>query len=133
MSTFNNVTPKNALLFAMKAYDNPQCMSVEEFHEDYKRFKYIKRLCRRYASNTRVSERLMLNHLVLLTNVFGVEPTCRLLFVKCEEDEKVYRVLKPFLMYLKMLPEIVWGVNGKNILTDKIPLDEKLYRKLKEL
>jgi hypothetical protein len=129
---FVNVTPKNALLFAMKAYENPQCMSVEEFHEDYKRFKYIKRLCRRYVTTQHLSERLMLNHLILLTNVFGVEPTCRLLFVKCEDD-KSWKVLKPFLLYLRMLPEIVWGVNGKNILTDKIPLDEKLYRKLKEL
>ncbi len=129
---FVNVTPKNALIFAMKAYENPQCMSVEEFHEDYKRFKYVKRLCRRYVTTQRMGERLMLNHLILLTNVFGVESTCRLLFVKCEDD-KLWRALKPFLLYLRMLPEIVWGVNGKNILTDKIPLDEKLYRKLKEL
>jgi hypothetical protein len=130
--TFVNVTPKNALMFAMKAYENPQCMSVEEFHEDYKRFKYIKRLCRRYVTTQHLSERLMLNHLILLTNVFGVESTCRLLFVKCDDD-KSWKVLKPFLLYLRMLPEIVWGVDGKNILTDKIPLDEKLYRKLKEL
>ena len=129
---FENVTAKNALLFAMKSYENPQCMNVEEFNEDYKRFKYIKRLCRRYVTTQRLSERLMLNHLILLTNVFGVSATCRLLFVKCE-DERAYRVLKPFLLYLRMLPEIVWGVNGRNILTDKIPLDEKLLRKLREL
>jgi hypothetical protein len=128
----DNVTPKNALIYAMKAYENPQCLSVEEFHEDYKRFKYIKRLCRRETATQNMSERLMLNHLILLTNVFGVEPTVRLLFVKCE-DEKSYRVLKPFLLYLNILPEIVWGVNGKNILTDKIPLDEKLLRRLREL
>lgn len=127
-----NVTPKNALMFAMKAYENPRCLTMDEFHEDYKRFKYIKRLCRRYVTTHHLSERLMLNHLILLTNVFGVEPTCRLLFVKCA-DEKSWRVLKPFLLYLRVLPEIVWGVNGKNVLTDRIPLDEKLYRKLKEL
>ena len=130
--TFDNVTAKNALWFAMKCYDNPQCLSAEEFHEDYKRFKYIKRLCRRYTSSQRLGERLMLNHLILLSNVFGVESTCRLLFVKCE-DEKSYRVLKPFLLYLNMLPDIVWGVNGKDIITERIPLDETLYQRLQAL
>ncbi len=128
----DNVTSKNALVFAMQNYENPQCLSVEEFHEDFKRMKYVKRLCRRYTTTHRMSERLMLNHLILLTNVFGVEPTVRLLFVKCD-DEKSWRVLKPFLLQLRMLPEIVHGVNGKNILTDTIPLDEKLLRRLRAL
>ena len=132
MSTFDNVTPKNALLYAMKAYENPQCLTAEEFHEDYKRFKYIKRLCRRYLTTQHLSERLMLNHLILLTNVFGVEPAVRLLFVKCE-DEKSYKVLKPFLIYLNMLPTTVRGVNGKNVLTDRIPLDERLCKKLQTI
>ena len=96
----NNVTSKNALVFAMKSYQNPQCLTVEEFNEDYKRYKYIKRLCRRYMMTHHLSERLMLNHLILLTNVFGVNPTVRLLFVKCD-DEKAWRVLKPFLMVLE--------------------------------
>lgn len=132
MSTFDNVTPKNALLYAMKEYDNPQCVSAEEFAEDYKRFKYVKRLCRRYLTTQHLSERLMLNHLVLLTNVFGVSAAVRLLFVKCD-NEKSYRVLKPFLLYLNLLPDVVRGVNGKNIVTDKIPLDEKLLRRIRDL
>src|SRR4051812_21091369 len=119
---FENVTNKNAHMFALKSYDNPQCLSQQEFDEDFKRFKYVKRLCRRYASDQLVSERLMLNHLILLANVFGIEPTVRLLFLKCD-DEKSYRVLKPFLLYLGMLTELVKGVNGKDIFTDRIPLD----------
>lgn len=130
---FENVTSKNAVMFALKAYDNPQCMSKAEFDEDFKRFKYVKRLCRRYVATQQVTERLMLNHLILLENVFGVTATVRLLFLKCSDDERSYRVLKPFLLYLGMLPELVKGVNGKDIFTDRIPLDEKLYRRLKEL
>lgn len=128
-----NLDGKNALRYALKVYDNPQCMSLAEFKEDFKRFKYVRRLCRRYLTTDDVSERLLLNHLVLLSNVFGVEPTVRLLFLKYEEDEELFTALKPFLLYLKMLPEVVWAVNGQNIYTDHIPLDEDLYRKLKEL
>ena len=130
--SFENVTSKNALVFAMQNYDNPQCLSMVEFTEDYKRFKYIKRLCRRYVTTQHLSERLMLNHLILLSNVFGVEATVRLLFVKCD-DKDSYRVLKPFLSYLNMLPPYVRGVNGKNINTDKIATDERLWQRLREL
>lgn len=129
---FDNVTAKNALLYAMHSYDNPQCMSVEEFNEDYKRFKYVKRLARRYVTTETISERLMVNHLILLANVFGVQSTVRLLFVKCN-DEGSYKVLKPFLLYLGMLPQFVPGVNGQTIATDTIPLDEPLLRRLREL
>jgi hypothetical protein len=128
----DSLTPKNAHVYAAEVYDNPQCMTSEEFIEDYKRFKYIKRLCRRYALSSRLSERLMLNHLILLTNVFGVEPTVRLLFMKCD-DPASYRVLKPFLLHLRILPQVVPGINGRNIVTDDIPLDEPLLRRLREI
>src|SRR4051812_14869039 len=136
---FENLEPKNLQMYARSVYDNPQCMTEEEFLEDYKRFKYIKKLCRRYLTevatakrsaesvdDVQFSERLMLNHLILLTNVFGVVPTVRILFAKCEGDEKLMRVLKPFLWHAKYLSEIVKGINGKIIFTDRIPLDEAL-------
>lgn len=132
MSGFDNLTPKNALLFAVRAYDNPQCLDAKEFVEDYKRFKYVKRLCRRYLTTTRVSERLMLNHIVLLNNVFGPAATVRLLFVKCD-DARMYKVLKPFLLYLNILPEVIPGVNGEDIYTHDVPLDGKLLRRLEAL
>jgi len=118
--------------FAAHNYDNPQCVSIEEFNEDYKRLKYVKRLCRRYLATNRISERLMLNHLILLSNVFGPVAAVRLLFYKCG-DEKSYRVLRPFLEYLNILPAVVPGVNGKDIVTSRIPTDIKLVRKLQSI
>jgi hypothetical protein len=132
MAYFDDVTTKNALMYAMKAYDNPQCLTEAEFVEDYKRFKYVKRLCSRYLSTGNLSERLMLNHLVLLNNVFGPEATVRLLFLKCS-DPHMYRVLKPFLVYLNVLPEVVVGVSGIDIYTDPIPTDERLMSNLQAL
>lgn len=132
MQAFENLTLKNSLLFAMKCYDNPQCLDEEEFIEDYKRLKYVKRLCRRYVATGRISERLMLNHLVLLHNVFGTYPTARLLFLKCN-DERMWRVLKAFLTYMELLPNVVTGIDGEDIYTGPIPLDVKLLDKLKAL
>lgn len=129
---YEDVTSKNALLYAMREYDNPQCLSADEFNEDYKRFKYVKRLCRRYASTGHISERLMLNHLILLTNVFGVTATVRLLFLKCE-DTVSHQVLKTFLVYLNVLPELVCGVNGKDIATTPIAFDPYLWNTLHAL
>jgi hypothetical protein len=129
---FTNLTPKNALLYATKAYDNPECVSIEEFYEDYKRFKYVKRLCRRYLTSKRLSERLLLNHLIAIVNVFGPEAAVRLLFVKCD-NEQSYRVLKPFLLYLNILPDIVYGIDGYDIVTGDIPIDARIVRHLAEL
>jgi hypothetical protein len=126
---FANLTSKNAILYASRHYDNPQCISVDEFAEDYKRFKYVKRLCRRYLTTRHLSERLILNHLIGLLNVFGPEATVRLLFVKCD-DERSYRVLKPFLEYLNILPPVVTGVDGYDIVTADIPTDERIWKKL---
>ena len=132
MQAFENLTLKNSLLFAMKCYDNPQCLDEEEFIEDYKRLKYVKRLCRRYVATGRISERLMLNHLVLLHNVFGPYPTARLLFLKCN-DERMWRVLKAFLTFMELLPDVVTGIDGEDIYMGPIPLDTKLLDKLKAL
>ena len=129
---FEQLTPKNAILYATRMYDNPQCISFDEFAEDYKRFKYIKRLCRRYVLSKQLSERLILNHIIGLVNVFGPEATVRLLFVKCD-NERTYRVLKPFLSYLAILPDVIVGINGYNIITRDIPNDERIWKKLREL
>lgn len=132
MTDFETLTPKNALLYAMRVYDNPQCLTEHEFHEDYKRFKYVKRLCSRYLVTRRLSERLMLNHLMLLRNVFGNEAMVRLLFLKCG-DPHLYQVLKPFLVYMDALPEVVTGVNGADIYTTAIPADEHVQACLEAL
>ena len=132
MTQFDTLTFKNSLFYAARCYDNPQCLDEEEFIEDYKRLKYVKRLCRRYTTTGRISERLMLNHLVLLHNVFGTGPTARMLFLKCN-DERMWRVLKAFLTYMDVLPEVVTGIDGEDIYMESVPLDEKLLEKLRAL
>jgi hypothetical protein len=132
MSDFDALTTKNALLYAMRVYDNPQCLTEHEFFEDYKRFKYVKRLCSRYVVTRRLSERLLLNHLMLLRNVFGDEAMVRLLFLKCD-DPHVYQVLKAFLLYMECLPTVVLGINGADIYTETIPVDEHVQRTLEAL
>ena len=132
-SAFAMLTLKNAVLYASTIYDNPGCVSVIEFMEDYKRFKYVKRLCRRYIATKHVAERLFLNHLIALVNVFGPEGTTRLLFVKCDDDERLYKILKPFLLYLDILPDVVMGINGDDIVTDTIPSDARIALRLEEL
>ena len=94
---------------------------MSEFESDIKRTKYLKRLFRRYKITKSLKERLILNHIILLNNVFGTEATARILFYKI--DERDYDLLKTFLMYLNMLPNGVYGINGKNIPLIDIPIE----------
>ena len=94
---------------------------MSEFEGDIKRTKYLKRLFRRYKVTKIIKERLILNHIILLNNVFGTEATARILFYKT--DERDYDILKTFLSYLNLAPEVVYGINGKNIILTDIPLD----------
>lgn len=128
---FDSVTNKNSLLYAMKNYENPQCLDAAEFEEDFKHFKYVKRLCRRYLTTKRLREQLLLNHLVLLFNVFGDDAATRLLFLKC--DPEMYRVVKTYLHYMQREPEVVPGINGDDIYLTAIPLDVPLLERLNAL
>ena len=83
---FEKITPANWMMFAMKNYDNPQADGEEEFHEDIKRFKYLKRLLKKYQDGGDLKERLILNHIIVLTNVFGVEAAGTLLLFKIDQD-----------------------------------------------
>lgn len=115
----------NILLYAAKHYINSQCCDTVEFYEDLNRFKYIKRLFNKYIESGDLKERLILNHLTVLYNVFGVEPTTRILFVKLATQ---YHLLKPFLVLLGTLPIILEGIGIRNetIFTDGIPSDKKI-------
>jgi hypothetical protein len=95
------LTNKTFNLYAAKNYKNPKCIDEEEFFEDLKRFKYIKRLLNRYYGGGELSERLILNHLIVLLNVFGHEPTVEMLAVKIHLEH--WPTLKPFLIYLRAL------------------------------
>jgi len=101
MQLFDELNDENFVLFASRHYDNPQCMSVEEFHHDLQRFKYLKRLLRRYMDNNDLQERLILNHLVVIYNVFGIEPANRMMLFRMEEQ--YWSPLKTFLIYLNYL------------------------------
>lgn len=96
-----NLNESNLVLFAAKHYYNPTFSDIEEFNEDLKRFKYIKRLVNRYLETGVLSERLILNHLIILFNVFGTEPALNMLEIKL--DDRQWPVVKPFLVFLKYI------------------------------
>ena len=100
---YEAITIENWLMYAMHNYDNPQCETEEEFHEDLKRFKYLKRLFRKYNDSGVLKERLILNHIIILQNVFGSEAAGTLLLFKIEQE--YWPVLKTFMMFLNMIPE----------------------------
>lgn len=127
---FENLNDDNFLIYAMKNYNSPNCI-ISEFHDDIKRIKYIKRLIRKYKITKDLKERLILNHIIVLSNVFGAEATTRILFYKI--DEKDYDVLKTFLIFLNLLPKIVSGINGRNINTNVIALDWNVVSRLRTI
>lgn len=99
----NKLTPNNYIMFAMKHYDNPQCLDIEEFYSDLNRIKYLKRLFKRYQTTGELKERLILNHIIVLSNVFGIVPCARLLFFRMEPE--YHEILKTFMVFLNVLPE----------------------------
>lgn len=117
---FEDLNEDNFILYAMKAYNSPHCI-LSEFESDLKRTKYLKRLFRRYKITKTLKERLILNHLILLYNVFGAEPATRILFFKIDETD--YDVLKTFLIYLNYMPERVKGIRGKDYMSSDILID----------
>jgi len=100
---FEKLTNDNITMFAIKHYDNPQCEGESEFHDDMKRFKYIKRLLRKYQDSGELKERLILNHLIVVFNVFGAEAGSTLLLFKLEPE--FWSILKTFMVFLNMLPD----------------------------
>ncbi len=103
MRDFSELTPENINMFAMKHYDNPSCVDEAEFLDDLKRFRYLKRLFRKYDTSGELKMRLIINHIIILSNVFGVDASTTLLFFKMEQ--KHWSLLKTFLVYLSFMPE----------------------------
>ena len=126
---FDDLNEKNFLLYAMKEYDNPQCVQVEEFYDDLKKVKYIKRLLNQYFNEGILKERLLLNHIIVFYNVFPVRSATRMLFLKIEEE--FWPILKTFLVYLSYMPEIIDSINGRSILSDEIQLDQHVVDRLR--
>ena len=127
---FDDLTDANFLMFAMKEYTNQQCTNIEEFYDDLKKIKYIKRLINRFLESGKLKEILILNHLIVFYNVFDNKAATRLLFFKIED--KYWSVLKTFLIYLSMMPEIVKGIRGEDIISSDIQLNQEVIDKLRD-
>ena len=119
------LTESTFLLYASKHYDNPQCSDISEFEEDLKRFQYLRKLFGRYRQDNDLKERLILNHLIIIYNVFGPEAT-NMLFMKLHE---FHDCLKPFVEYLNFMPEVIQYEDvtlGKNNIISDNSISEKL-------
>jgi len=116
---FDELNEKNYLMFAIKHYNNPQSVTVDDFMEDMKKFKYLKRLLKRYLKTGVLRVNLILNHLIILFNVFG-EGTIPLLMYKLGDE--YYSIIKTFLVYINRIPDVSTGIFG-NINIDNDVLD----------
>jgi hypothetical protein len=116
------------LLYAAKHYDNPHCSDISEFEEDLKRFQYIRKLFSRYRQIGELKERLILNHLIVLYNVFGLEAT-NILFMKLEE---YHECLLPFVEYLNFMPDVI-TYEDRVINKMSIVPDEHIIERLKTI
>ena len=96
------LTEDNFVLYAMKFYDNPGCKGLTEFQDDLKKFSYLKRLFKKYRVGSGLKERLIINHIVVLYNLFGVPAATDMLFFKI--DQKHWPQLKSFLIFLNLMP-----------------------------
>uniref|UniRef100_A0A6C0JVE1 Uncharacterized protein n=1 Tax=viral metagenome TaxID=1070528 RepID=A0A6C0JVE1_9ZZZZ len=120
---FENLTKNNIKLYSIKAYDNPN-MLLSEYMADYKRFNYVKRLFNKYIKTNVIHERLILNHIIIIYNVFGIEHATRMLFYFLPDTQ--YPVLKTYLYFLNLMPEIVYGINNLNINLSHIEIDNNV-------
>lgn len=129
---FDKLDESNALLYAAKCYDNPQCFDTLEFYEDLNRLKYVKRLLNKYEESGDLKERLILNHVTVLNNVFGTVGATRLLLLKCKNQ---YPLIVPFLLFLNMMPDTVTGIGLENttVRLSDIHMDQQIVKALRNL
>ncbi|MBU46737.1 MAG: hypothetical protein CMD28_04830 [Flavobacteriales bacterium] len=126
-----NISKENVDMFSEISYRNPQCVSSEDFFEDMSRIKYVKRLFNKYNRGGEIKTRLILNHIIAFYNVFENRDATRILFFKMEEE--YWPLLKTFLLYLSYMPEIVHGVNGRNVMSDEITIDNFILTQLESI
>ena len=120
---FEQLDEKNFMLFAAQTYYNPTWIDPEDFHEDLKRFKYIKRLITRYKDTETLQVNLLLNHLIVIFNVFGIQGGLKMLEYKIYRKED-WKIIKPFLIYLNVI---------KNTAYVGIEMDESIVASLRKL
>lgn len=126
----DNIDDSSFIMFAARYYDNPQCHDIEEFYDDIKRFKYLKRLFGKYEESGDLRERLIINHLTILYNVFGDSAT-KMLFFKLQG---YYPYLKPFLVLLNRMPDKIYNVGEFDIIhSSDIPMDTYIVNVLRKI
>lgn len=128
--SFDDLTTENITLYAVKAYDKPNCI-MSEFKEDMKRFNYVKRLLLRYRKFDELRERLVLNHLVVIYNIFGPEPATRILFYRIPKED--WSALKTYLLFLSYMPNVVKGIKGQDIISSDVAVDLRIAEVLREI
>jgi hypothetical protein len=128
--SFDDLNNENVMMYAMKAYDRPNCI-MSEFKEDMKKFNYLKRLFRRYRKVGDLREQLVLNHLVVIYNVFGLEAATRILFFRMSKED--YPILKTYLLFLSCMPDKVRGIKGQDIISSDIPVDMEIAQFLRQI
>jgi len=125
------LTDENFLVYAAKHYENGQLESSEEFTEDLDRIKYVKKLITRYTEDNVLKHQLVMNHIVVLCNVFGPAHTVRMLYLKLN---KQFSFVKPFLIKLGIMPEVLYNIGDETIIyTDLVPLDAEVVAILRDV
>lgn len=128
---FDDLNEDNYLMYTMREYNNIQCTDIEEFYDDLKKIKYIKRLFNIYKNNGQLKERLILNHLIIFYNVFNVESGTRILFYKIEKD--FWPMLKTFLIFLDRMPDTIESIRGVTVRSSDIQLDDGIVTRLRSI
>ncbi len=122
---------QNYIIFCARHYVNPVNYSTDDFFEDLKRVRYIKKLCSKYENGGELKERLILNHIIVLCNSFGPNITSKILYFKLHSQ---FPLLKPFLLYLGILPDKLYNIGDENVIdTTKILSDIFIEQRLQEI
>jgi len=121
---FDELTEENFLIFAIKNYENPQSVTKEDFNRDLNHFKYVKRLIRKYKNGNTLKAHLIINHCIILYNIFGDAAT-PMFFYKLEDD--LWSVIKTFILFLNKLPEY------PKCYIHEIPIDDNCMKTLQNL
>ena len=129
---FENLNEKNVLLYAMTNYESPDAEEegINAFDSDWKHIKYIRRLLNKYQQDGELKERLILNHIIVLHNLFG-KAAIRILFAKLPSYQ--WSELKTFLLYLELMPRVVKGIHGIDIIESNVSINSAIAQKLREL
>ncbi len=121
----------NFVMYAIKHYDNKNCTGLSEFYDDLSKFKYLKRLFKKFNDKGELRERLILNHIIVIYNLFGVEAATKMLFYKIEKQ--YWSQLKTFLVFLNFMPRLVIVSRDVHIKDSDINIDESILETLKKL